>query len=54
MITEITLGNKGNKVFKIGDDTALGTIKEFFTAGGELCFFTEQNNFFPVRYLIGC
>jgi len=51
MRTEVTVGDK---VFKVGDDTPLGTIREFFTADDQLCFFTEQNNFFPVRYLIGC
>lgn len=51
MRTQVTVKDK---VFKIGDNTPMGTIKEFFTADDQLCFFTEENNFFPVRYLIEC
>jgi hypothetical protein len=43
----------GKVTWSIGDTSALGVIKEWFTAGDELCFFTESGNHFPARYLIG-
>ena len=42
------------KLWKAGDDSPLGVITEFFTADGQICFFTESGAFYPARYLIGC
>lgn len=42
------------KVFKVGDNTQMGKISEFFKAGGQMCFFTESGAQYPARYLWDC
>lgn len=39
------------KMWKVGDDTSLGEITEWFTCDGEMCFFTKSGAFYPARYL---